>query len=38
MDLGGIRAARGLEMFLPLWLGLYGASGTSHLNVKVVSQ
>jgi predicted dinucleotide-binding enzyme len=38
MDLGGIRAARGVEMFLPLWLGLYGASGTSHLNVKVVTQ
>ena len=36
MDLGGIQAARGLEMYLPLWLSLYGASGTSHVNVKVV--
>jgi 8-hydroxy-5-deazaflavin:NADPH oxidoreductase len=38
LDLGGIEAARGLEMFLPLWLRLYGAAGTAHLNVKVVSQ
>jgi predicted dinucleotide-binding enzyme len=37
MDLGGIQAARGMEMYLPLWLGLYGATGTSHLNVKVVT-
>jgi 8-hydroxy-5-deazaflavin:NADPH oxidoreductase len=37
MDLGGIEAARGMEMYLPLWLRLYGASGTPHLNVKVVS-
>jgi 8-hydroxy-5-deazaflavin:NADPH oxidoreductase len=38
LDLGGIEAARGLEMFLPLWLRLYGSAGTAHLNVKVVSQ
>ncbi|PWU17396.1 MAG: NADP oxidoreductase [Candidatus Rokuibacteriota bacterium] len=38
LDLGGIEAARGVEMFLPLWLRLYGAAGTAHLNVKVVSQ
>src|SRR3954447_22357353 len=33
MDLGGITAARGLEMWLPLWLGLYQASGTGHINI-----
>jgi len=36
MDLGGIEAARGMEMYLPLWLHLYGATGTATLNVKVV--
>jgi 8-hydroxy-5-deazaflavin:NADPH oxidoreductase len=36
MDLGGIEAARGMEMYLPLWLRLYGATGTAHVNVKVV--
>jgi predicted dinucleotide-binding enzyme len=38
IDLGGIEAARAVEMFLPLWLRLYSAAGTAHLNVKVVSQ
>ena len=38
IDLGGIEAARGVETFLPLWLRLYSAAGTAHLNVKVVSQ
>lgn len=36
VDLGDIGAARGMEMYLPLWLRLWGASGTSHLNVKLV--
>lgn len=36
MDLGDISAARGMEMYLPLWLRLWGATGTGHLNVKVV--
>ena len=36
VDLGDITAARGLEMYLPLWLRLLGASGTALLNVKVV--
>ncbi len=36
MDLGDITAARGLEMYLPLWLRLWGATGTGHFNVKVV--
>jgi predicted dinucleotide-binding enzyme len=35
-DLGDITAARGLEMYLPIWLCLYGASGTPMFNVKVV--
>jgi 8-hydroxy-5-deazaflavin:NADPH oxidoreductase len=37
MDLGGLEAARGMEMYLPLWLALYGATGTAHVSVKVVS-
>lgn len=35
MDLGGIDAARGMEMYLPLWLRLWGATGTPLLNVGV---
>jgi predicted dinucleotide-binding enzyme len=38
MDLGGIDAARAMEMYLPLWLRLYGATGTPQLNVKVVTR
>jgi hypothetical protein len=37
VDLGGIDAARGMEMYLPLWLRLYGATGTAQVNVKVVT-
>lgn len=37
MDLGALTSARGMEMYLPLWLSLFGASGTSRLNVRVVS-
>jgi 8-hydroxy-5-deazaflavin:NADPH oxidoreductase len=36
LDLGDITAARGMEMYLPLWLRLYGATGTAQLNVKVL--
>ena len=36
VDLGDITASRGLEMYLPLWLRLWGAIGTRDLNVKVV--
>jgi predicted dinucleotide-binding enzyme len=36
MDLGDITASRGLEMYLPLWLRLWGASGTGILNIKVL--
>ena len=35
LDLGDITAARGMEMYLPLWLRLYGAAGTAILNVEV---
>ena len=38
LDLGDIGAARGLEMYIPLWLRLWGATGTGHLNVKVVRE
>jgi predicted dinucleotide-binding enzyme len=36
LDLGDISTARGVEMYLPLWLRLWGASGTGMLNIKVV--
>ena len=32
-DLGGIAAARGSEMFVPLWLTLFGQLGTGNFNV-----
>jgi predicted dinucleotide-binding enzyme len=35
LDLGDITAARGMEMYLPLWLRLYEATGTAMLNVDV---
>lgn len=35
MDLGDITAARGMEMYLPLWIRLWGATGTAVLNVEV---
>lgn len=38
LDLGDVTAARGMEMYLPLWLRLWGATGTGHLNVKVVRE
>ena len=36
LDLGGLQAARGTEMYLPLWLRLMGALGTAEFNIKVV--
>lgn len=36
IDLGGLSTARGTEMFLPLWLRLWGALGTPMHNIKVV--
>jgi predicted dinucleotide-binding enzyme len=38
LDLGDISAARGTEMYLPIWLRMWGAVGTSIFNVHVVSQ
>jgi 8-hydroxy-5-deazaflavin:NADPH oxidoreductase len=36
VDLGGIRAARGVEMYLPLWLSLRQVLGTGDFNIHVV--
>jgi len=36
-DLGGISSARGLEMYLVLWLGLAGSLGRYDLNIHVVT-
>ena len=36
IDLGGISSARGTEMYLPLWLRLWGAVGTGYFNIAVV--
>jgi predicted dinucleotide-binding enzyme len=36
MDLGDLTAGRGLEMWMPLWLRLFGAVGTPMFNIKVV--
>ncbi len=35
-DLGDISAARGAEMYLPLWLRMFGALGTGEFNIGVV--
>jgi len=36
LDLGGISNARGTEMYLPLWIRLFGALGSSDFNIAVV--
>lgn len=36
IDLGDISGARATEMYLPLWLRLYGALGSADFNVHVV--
>ena len=36
LDLGDITSARGTEMYLPIWLRMWGALGTGMFNVKVV--
>lgn len=35
LDLGGITAARGMEMYLPLWLSMMSAQGTALFNIHV---
>ncbi|MGW2029358.1 NADPH-dependent F420 reductase [Streptomyces sp. NPDC001811] len=35
LDLGGIRSARAVEMYLPLWLALFGRFGNADFNVEV---
>lgn len=35
IDLGDISAARGTEMYLPLWLRLMGALGTARFNIAI---
>ena len=37
LDLGDIRTARGTEMFLPLWLGIMGATNTGAFNINIVT-
>lgn len=37
VDLGGISTARGVEMYLPLWIRLWGALGHHHFNIQVVN-
>jgi 8-hydroxy-5-deazaflavin:NADPH oxidoreductase len=37
VDLGPITSARGTEMYLALWLRLYGAVGSPDFNIAVVS-
>ena len=36
IDLGDITAARGPEMYLPLWIRLMGAQGTAQFNIGIV--
>jgi 8-hydroxy-5-deazaflavin:NADPH oxidoreductase len=35
LDLGDISTARGPEMYMGLWLRLWGATGTGNINIKV---
>ena len=36
IDLGDITTARGVEMWMPLWLRIMGALGTPHFNLRIV--
>ncbi|MGE5348885.1 MAG: NADPH-dependent F420 reductase [Actinomycetota bacterium] len=36
LDLGDITSARGTEMYLPLWLRIFGATNNGAFNIKVV--
>jgi hypothetical protein len=35
LDLGDITTARGPEMYLPLWLRLFGVAGTPNFNIHL---
>jgi predicted dinucleotide-binding enzyme len=37
LDLGDLSTARGTESILPLWLRIYGATGSGAFNLKIVS-
>ena len=37
LDLGDISTARGTEMWLPLWLRIWGATNNGAFNIKIVS-
>lgn len=37
LDLGDITKARGTEMYLPLWLSIYGANNNGAFNIKIIS-
>lgn len=37
IDLGDITKARGTEMYLSLWLSIFGATNTGVFNIKIVS-
>lgn len=37
LDLGDISKARGTEMYLPLWLNIYGATNNGAFNIKIMS-
>jgi 8-hydroxy-5-deazaflavin:NADPH oxidoreductase len=37
LDLGDLTAARGQEMWLPLWLRLMGVAGTAAFNLRIVA-
>ena len=37
LDLGDITNARGVEMYLPLWLSIYSATNSGAFNIKIVS-
>ena len=36
IDLGDITGARGMEMWMPIWLRLYGKIGHPHFNLRLV--
>ncbi len=36
LDLGDITKARGTEMYLPIWLSIYGATNNGAFNIKIV--